>query len=156
MKKEIHENKMKVFRKKQPSKTWDGGLKEKLEKGGAKLKDAPTGRSPSGVVRKVLDKVKGMQEGEVELQRRKKLTVESEGKFYWKAQDESHSLENVSQENIRKFRKVQFRDIDNGPDQVQQQHPVQVRQQHYELEDDHAISKPSQESFVQQVIFVNM
>ena len=146
MKKEIHENQMKVFRKKQPSKTWDGGLKEKLEKGGAKLKDAPRGRSPSGVVRTVLDKVKGMQEGEVELQRRKKLTVESEGKFYWK--DESHSLENVSQENIRKFRKVQFRDIDNGPDQVQQQH--------YGLEDDHDISKPSQESFVQQVIFVNM
>ena len=45
-KKEGSENQMKVFGKKQLSKTWDGGLKEKLEKvkkaGG---EDAPVGRS---------------------------------------------------------------------------------------------------------------
>merc|ERR1719341_1309624 len=97
--KERGENQMKVFRKKQPSKTWDGGLKEKLEKvekaGG---EDAPVGRGPAGRVRMVVDKVKGVKEGqEAELQRRKKLTVESEGKFFWKALDELASQENSQQ-----------------------------------------------------------
>merc|ERR1712025_1476148 len=55
-----------------------------------------------------------MKEGEeAELQRRKKLTIESEGKFFWKASDEL--------ESNRKFRKVQFRHgVDEGASLVEQ------------------------------------
>ena len=140
MKKESDENQMKVYRKKQPSKTWEGGLKEKVEKkeGG---KDAPVGRSPGSVV-KMDKKVKGLQqEGEVEVQRRKKLTVESEGKFYWKDSDDLRK-ENAPQETNRKFRKVQFHEIDDEAYLVEQ-------------EDLGDISKSSPESFLQQVIRIH-
>ena len=144
MKKERSENQMKVFRKKQPSKTWDGGLKEKLEKvekaGG---EDAPVGRGPGGGgrVRMVVDKVKGVKEGqEAELQRRKKLTVESEGKFFWKALDELASQENSRQETDRKLRKVQLRGVEEG---------AYLVEQHREEGDD---GKSSRESFLKQVI----
>merc|ERR1719347_445953 len=75
MQNERSENQMRVFRKKQPSKTWDEGLKEKLEKPGGDV--APVGRSPGGArVKIAVDKVKGMKEGEeAELQRRKKLII---------------------------------------------------------------------------------
>ena len=144
MKKESDENQMKVYRKKQPSKTWEGGLKEKVEKkeGG---KDAPVGRRPGGSVARVVvdnNKVKGaQQEGEVELQRRKKLTVESEGKFYWKDSDDLRK-ENAPQETNRKFRKVQLHEIDDEADLVAQK----------DLGD---ISKSSPESFLQQVIRIH-
>ena len=142
MKKQRSENQMKVFRKKQPSKTWDGGLKEKLEKvekaGG---EDAPVGRGPAGRVRMVVDKVKGVKEGqEAELQRRKKLTVESEGKFFWKALDELASQENSRQETDRKFRKVQLRGVEEG---------AYLVEQHRDEGDD---DKSSRESFLKQVI----
>ena len=139
MKKESDENQMKVFRKKQPSKTWDGGLKEKVEKEGGK--GAPVGRSPGGLARVVVDKVKGVQEGEAELQRRKKLTVESEGKFYWKDADD-HRKEEVPQETIPKFRKVQLHHLEVESNLVEQP---------YEQEDDDDRSKSSPESFLQQV-----
>jgi len=142
MKKQRSENQMKVFRKKQPSKTWDGGLKEKLEKvekaGG---EDAPVGRGPAGRVRMVVDKVKGVKEGqEAELQRRKKLTVESEGKFFWKALDELASQENSRQETDRKLRKVQLRGVEEG---------AYLVEQHREEGDD---GKSSRESFLKQGI----
>jgi len=140
MKKESDENQMKVFRKKQPSKTWDGGLKEKVEKEGGK--GAPVGRSPGGLARVVVDKVKGVQEGEAELQRRKKLTVESEGKFYWKDADD-HRKEEVPQETIPKFRKVQLHHLEVESNLVEQP---------YEQEDDDDRSKSSPESFLQQAI----
>ena len=143
MKKESDENQMKVFRKKQPSKTWDGGLKEKVEKEGGK--GAPVGRSPGGVVRVVVDKVKGVQEGQAELQRRKKLTIESEGKFYWKDSDDLRK-ENVPQETNRKFRKVQLPDLDGESNLVEQL---------YEQEDNDDISKSSPDSFLQQVIRIH-
>ena len=143
MKKESDENQMKVFRKKQPSKTWDGGLKEKVEKEGGKA--TPVGRNPGGVARVVVDKVKGVQEGEAELQRRKKLTVESEGKFYWKDSDD-HRRENVPQETIPKFRKVQLHDLHDVSNLVEQLHGQ---------EDDDDTSKSSPESFLQQVITIH-
>ena len=139
MKKESSENQMKVFRKKQPSKTWDGGLKKKVEKSGGK--DAPVGKSPSGFSRILVDKVKSMQEGEAELQRRKKLTIESEGKFFWKASDELPRKEISPQETSRKFRKVQLHGDDDGANLVE----------HLNKQEDEG--KSSQESFLQQVIF---
>ena len=145
MKKESDENqKVKVYRKKQPSKTWDGGLKEKVEEkeGG---KDAPVGRKPGGSVARVVKvdkKVKGLQkEGEAELQRRKKLTVESEGKFYWKDSDDLRK-ENAPQETNRKFRKVQFHEKEDEADLIEEEN----------LGD---ISKSSPESFLQQVIRIH-
>jgi len=145
MKQEMSENQLKVFRKKQPSKAWDGGLKEKLEKvekaGG---EDAPVGRSPGGGrVKMVVDKVKGVKEGEeAELQRRKKLTVESEGKFFWKAWDELSSQENTRQETNRKFRIVQLHGIEEG---------AYLVDQHHDEGDDHD-DKSSRESFLKQGI----
>jgi len=143
--KERSENQMKVFRKKQPSKTWDGGLKEKLEKvekaGG---EDAPVGRSPGGGrVKMVVDKVKGVKEGqEAELQRRKKLTVESEGKFFWKASDELASQETIRQETNRKFRKVQLHGIEEGAYLVDQ----------HRDEGDDDVDESSRESYLKQGI----
>jgi len=125
MKKERSENQIKVFRKKQLSKTWDAGLKEKLEKvEKAGAEGAPVGRSPGGVrVRMAVNKEKGMKEGEeAELQRRKKLTIESKGKFFWKASDELARKENILPETNPKFRKVQLHGIDEGAYLVEQHH----------------------------------
>ena len=142
--KERSENQMKVFRKKQPSKIWDGGLKEKLEKvekaGG---EDAPVARSPGGGrVKMVVGKVKGVKEGqEAELQRRKKLTVESEGRFFWKASDELARKEITRQETNRKFRKVQLHGIEEGAYLVEQHH-----------DEGGDVDKTSRESFLEPVI----
>jgi len=87
-----------------------------------------------------------MQEGEAELQRRKKLTVESEGKFFWKgSSDELPRKEHSPQETNRKFRKVQLHgDDDDGANLVKH-----VNEQKDGNNDD---SKSSQESFLQQGI----
>merc|ERR1712192_358093 len=69
---------------------------------------------------------------------RKKLTVESEGKFYWKDSDDLRK-ENAPQETNRKFRKVQLHEIDDEAYLVEQ-------------EDLGDISKSSPESFLQQAI----
>ena len=115
-------------------------MKEKLEKvkkaGG---EDAPVGRSPGdGRVRMVVDKVKGVTEGQqAGLQRRKKLTIESEGKFFWKASDELARKEITRQETNRKFRKVQLHGIEEG-------------EEHHNEGDD--VDESSRESFLKQVI----
>ena len=138
MQNERSENQMRVFRKKQPSKTWDEGLKEKLEKPGGEV--APVGRSPSGVRAKIA--VKGVKEGEeAELQRRKKLTIESEGKFFWKASNDLANRDNTLQETNRKFRKVQFQhDVDEGAYLVEQH------------KDDDVVDTSSREFLLNQVI----
>ena len=142
MKNERSENQMKVFRKKQPSKTWDGGLKEKLEKGEKVGEDAPVARSPGGGrVKVVMDKVKEGEEAE--LQRRKKLTIESEGKFFWKAADELASQEKTRQETNRKFRKVQLHGIEEG---------ANLAEQHHEQGNDDDDDQSAQEYFLKQVI----
>ena len=115
---------------------------EKVEKAGGE--DAPVARSPGGGrVKMVVDKVKGVKEGqEAELQRRKKLTVESEGKFFWKASDELASQETIRQETNRKFRRVQLHGIEEG---------AYLAEQHHNEEDDD-VDESSREYFLKQVI----